>query len=102
MVSKMVKILIVFFAFLLLIYYYGGIEDYMFGMCFGIGYLSVFHLFYWISDYFVRKKKMEVMFKDLDNIISPELFNDISLYDTPDTKRTNNNDDDEDRNDTCK
>ena len=99
----MVKILIAYIAILLSIYYYGGIEDYMFGMCFGIGYLSAFHLFYCVNDYFVRKKKMEVMFKDLDNIISPELSNDISSYDTTDTKLPNNNDDDdEDRKDTCK
>ena len=96
----MVKILIVFIAFLLSIYYYGGIEDYLFGVCFGIGYLSAFHLFYWLNDYFVRKKKMEVMFKDLDCIFSPDFFSDISPSDT--LKQVNDDDDESDRNDTYK
>ena len=99
----MLEILVVYLAILFSIYHYGGIEDFMFGMYFGIGYLSAFHMFYCVNDYFVRKKKMEVMFRDIDNIISPEFLNDISSYDTPDTTITTktNNDDEKEGKDIC-
>ena len=61
-------------------------------------------MFYFINDYFVRKKKMEVMYRDLDSIISPEFLTNISSstsYDTPDTKFTTNNDDEKERDNIC-
>ena len=100
----MLEFVIVYLAILFSIYHYGGIEGFMFGMCFGIGYLSAFHMFYFIDDYFVRKKKMEVMYRDLDSIISPEFLTNISSsssYDTPDTKFTTNNDDEKERDNIC-
>ena len=47
---------------------------------------------------------MEVMYRDLDSIISPEFLTNISSstsYDTPDTKFTTNNDDEKERDNIC-
>ena len=87
--------LIVSIVLFALIYCYGGIEDYLFGFCFGIGYLSAFHIFYCINDYFVRKKKLEVMYKDLDYVFSPDFYK-------TDNNNNNNNNNDNDREKTDK
>ena len=73
-------------------------------VCVLVSVTCLLFMFYFINDYFVRKKKMEVMYRDLDSIISPEFLTSISSStskDTPDTKFTTNNDDEKERDNIC-